>query len=535
MKKNPIIQKKKYHDVKKLFRKKYFSSYPINPKINLSLSPNHFQSDINKDNIISLQNNSNNNSAKINKKLKIKRKISNFTFKNDSNNKNGKKAKFLIDSTFNKSNIKKNIEFKEFSNYMYISHRQQEYCNKNNFNKFINRSNNNKNEFHNSNNPRNIKHKESHENFKYRIKNLNLLYDSLFGLEEESKTKIKNYKNKSKVLRKSIENKNLFQFNGINWKKSKNSKNNNISDINYKGYLNIIETNICIKKSKINNFNNSKDLNINKNRSCEGIYKKKTIIQKDNNFRTLKKNKKKFILVKKPKNNYSLYSKLLDYSPKSSKFKKYKLLINNNLSTDINYNIKNNFGSNAYGYKNKSIDIDENKNLRNKFYIVLREEKKKLKDDLIKKNIEEIRKNSYLRKRKYIKLFNDINKYFYEIKNIIEKIKKEDLLKDITAKINDDISYDTILNNEKSISIEHTFKSILNNGLFKSINMNSKNNSNENTSIIYNDFSFEDDKKDKSLISNNNMKNCLKIENKGNNILDISKKMNQNNNNCFIF
>ena len=63
--------------------------------------------------------------------------------------------------------------------------------------------------------------------------------------------------------------------------------------------------------------------------------------------------------------------------------------------------------------------------------------------------------------------------------------------------------------------------------------MNSKNNSNENTSVIYNDFSFEEDKKDKSLKSIN-FKNNLKIEN-GNNILDISKKMNQNNNNCFIF
>ena len=252
-----------------------------------------------------------------------------------------------------------------------------------------------------------------------------------------------------------------------------------------------------------------------------------------------KKNKKKFVLVKKPKNNSSLYSKLfpssqnLGYSPKSSKFKKYKLLINKNLSTDINYNIKKNIRSRIYNYKNKSIDINNSKYFKNKIYIILREERKKLKEDLIKKNIEEIKKNSNLRKKKYIELFNEINKYFYEIKNIIEKIKKEDLLKDITAKINDDISYDTILNNENSIYIEHTFKSLLNNGLFMSINMNSKNNSNENTSVIYNDFSFEEDKKDKSLKSIN-FKNNLKIEN-GNNILDISKKMNQNNNNCFIF
>ena len=540
MKKNSIIQKKKYHDVKKLFRTEYFNSYFISPKVNLSLSPNHFQSEINKDDMISLQNSSNNKSAKINKKskiVKIKRKTSNFTFKNDSYNKNDKKVNFLIDSIINNNNIKKNIEFNAFNNYMSISHRPQRFCNKKNCDKFINRINNN--EIHSFNRVRNIKHKESHENFKYRIKNKNLLCDSLFRLEEENKTKIKNYKNKSKILRKNIENKNLFQFNEMNWKKSKYSKKNNISDENYKGYLNINGPNIFIKKIKINNLNNSKNMNINKNRSCEGLYKKKSIMPESKNFCPIKKNKKQFILVKKPKNNSSLYSKLfpssqnLDYSPKSSKFKKYKLLVNKNLSTDINYNIKNNIKSRIYNYKNKSIDTNNSKYFKNKVYIVLREERKKLKEDLIKKNIEEIKKKSNLRKKIYIELFNEINKYFYEIKNIIEKTKKEDLLKDITAKINDDISYDTILNNDNSISIEHTFKSILNNGLFISINMNSKNNSNENTSVIYNDFSFEEDKKDKSLKSIN-FKNSLKIEN-GNNILDISKQMNQNNNNCFIF
>ena len=78
MKKNLIIQKKKYHDVKKLFRTEYFNLYFIIPKDNLSLSPSHFQSEINKDDMISLQNNSNNKSAKINKNSKIvksKRKI----------------------------------------------------------------------------------------------------------------------------------------------------------------------------------------------------------------------------------------------------------------------------------------------------------------------------------------------------------------------------------------------------------------------------------------------------------------------------
>lgn len=263
MKKNSIIQKKKYHDVKKLFRTEYFNSYFISPKVNLSLSPNHFQSEINKDDMISLQNSSNNKSAKINKKskiVKIKRKTSNFTFKNDSYNKNDKKVNFLIDSIINNNNIKKNIEFNAFNNYMSISHRPQRFCNKKNCDKFINRINNN--EIHSFNRVRNIKHKESHENFKYRIKNKNLLCDSLFRLEEENKTKIKNYKNKSKILRKNIENKNLFQFNEMNWKKSKYSKKNNISDENYKGYLNINGPNIFIKKIKINNLNNSKNMNI---------------------------------------------------------------------------------------------------------------------------------------------------------------------------------------------------------------------------------------------------------------------------------
>ena len=543
MKKNSIIQKKKYHDVKKLFRTEYFNSYFISPKVNLSLSPNRFQSEINKDDMISLQKSSKNKSAKIKKKskfVKINREISNFTFKNDSNNKNDKKVKFLIDSIVNNNNnIKKNIENNPLNNYMSISHRQQGFCNKKNCEKLINRRNSNNKELISFNKVRNIKHKESHENFKYRIKNKNLLCDPLFRFEEENKTKINNYKNKSRMLRKNLENENLFQFDGVNWKKSKYSKNSNISDENYKGYLNIKGPNFFIKKIKINNLNKSKNMNINKNRSCEGLYKKKSFMPEGKNFCTKKKNKKKFILVKKPKNNSSLYSKLfpssqnLEYSPKSSKFKKYKLLINKNLSTDINYNIKKNIRSRIYNYKNKSIDINNSKYFKNKIYIILREERKKLKEDLIKKNIEEIKKNSNLRKKKYIELFNEINKYFYEIKNIIEKIKKEDLLKDITAKINDDISYDTILNNENSIYIEHTFKSLLNNGLFMSINMNSKNNSNENTSVIYNDFSFEEDKKDKSLKSIN-FKNNLKIEN-GNNILDISKKMNQNNNNCFIF
>jgi len=538
---NAKTQKKKYHDIKKLFGKEYYKSYFINPKVNLSLSPyqNHIQSDTKKIDAISFQNNSNDLSAKINKKshiIKIKSKISNkpkTNIKNDSNNKNMKKIKLLIDSIINKSNnnINKNIEFNAFSNYMSISHRQKGYCSKKNSEKIINKSNFNNSEFVlNNNNTRNIKHKKSDMNLKYNIKNKNILCDSLFKIDKDNKIKMTNYKNENKII-KNKKNKNLF--NEISLGENKNKYNKSISNENYKGYINTVEANAFIKKIKINNINGSKNLYINKNKSFERIHKKISPIPKGKNFCSIKK-KKNYILVKKANNCSSLYSKLFPSSQNldfSQNYKKQNLLINDNLSNEINYKAKKNIGNRIYNYKNKSIDINNNKSLKNKFFFALREERKKLKEELIKKNIEEIQKKSNIRKQKYIELFNDINTYFNDIKNIIEKIKKEDLLKDITAKINDDMSYDSILNNENSISFEHTLKSILNSGLF--MNKNTINNSNENnTSIINNDFTFEEDKKDISLKSINVKNNILKNKDI---IPDIKDKIDQNNNNCYIF
>ena len=507
---NAKAQKKKYHDIKKLFGKEYYKSYFINPKVNLSLSPyqNHNQSDTKKIDAISLQNNSNDLSAKINKKshiIKIKSKISdkpNSIIKNDSNNKNMKKIKLLIDSIINKSNnnINKNIEFNVFSNYMSVSHRQKGYCSKKNSEKIVNKSNFNNSEFVPNNNTRNIKHKKSDMNLKFNIKNKNILCDSLFKLDKDNKIKISNHKNESKII-KNKKNKNLF--NEISLGENKNKYNKNISNENYKGYLNTIESNAFMKKIKINKFNGSKNLYINKNKSYERIHKKISPIPKSKNFCSIEK-KKNYILVKKA---------------------------NNNFCNEINYKAQKNIGNRIYNYKNKSIDINNNKSLKNKFFFALREERKKLKEELIKKNIEEIQEKSNIRKQKYIELFNDINKYFNDIKNIIEKIKKEDLLKDITAKINDDMSYDSILNNENSISFEQTLKSILNNGLF--MNKNTINNSNENnTSIINNDFTFEEDKKDISLKSINVKNNILKNKDI---IPNIKDKIDENNNNCSIF
>ena len=515
---NAKTQKKKYHDIKKLFGKEYYKSYFINSKVNLSLSPyqSHIQSDTKKIDSRSIKNNSNDLSPKIIKKshiIKIKSKISDkpkSNIKNDSNNKNMKKIKLLIDSIVNKSNnnINKNVEFNVFSNYMSISHRQKGYCSKKNSEKIVNRSNFNNSEFFPNNNTKNIKHKKSDMNLKFNIKNKNILGDSSFKLDKDNKIKMSNYKNESKII-KNKKKKNLF--NEISLGENKNKYNKNLSNENYKGYLNTIESKEFIKKIKINKFNGSKNLYINKNKSYERIHKKISPIPKNKNFCSIKK-KKNYILVKKANNSSSLYSKLFPSSQNldfSQNYKKQNLLINDNLSNEINYFAKKNIGNRIYNYKNKSIDINNNKSLKNKFFFALREERKKLKEELIKKNIEEIQKKSNIRKQIYFKLFNDINKYFSDIKNIIEKIKKEDLLKDITAKINDDMSYDSILNNENSISLEHTLKSILNNGLF--MNKNTLNNSNENnTSIINNDFTFEEDKKDISLKSINVKNNILK-------------------------
>ena len=152
-----------------------------------------------------------------------------------------------------------------------------------------------------------------------------------------------------------------------------------------------------------------------------------------------------------------------------------------------------------------------------------------MKEEEFKKNMKEIEINSNMRRKKYIELFNKINTAFYDIKKLIEQIEKEDLLKDITAKINDDKSYDSILNNENSITIEHTLQSILTNGLYFGKN----NNSNENSIIINNDFSFEENKKD-ILLKSINIKNNSIFENHNSN-LNSNFEENKNKENCFIF
>ena len=164
---------------------------------------------------------------------------------------------------------------------------------------------------------------------------------------------------------------------------------------------------------------------------------------------------------------------------------------------------------------------------------ILREQRKKMKEEEFKKNMKEIEINSNMRRKKYIELFNKINTAFYDIKKLIEQIEKEDLLKDITFKINDDKSYESILNNENSISIEQKFKSIINNGLFNNKNVKNKSYSENTTSIINNDFTFEEDKKDISLKSIDIKKNS--IFEKNNNISNTNNKIKNNEDNCFIF
>ncbi len=146
--------------------------------------------------------------------------------------------------------------------------------------------------------------------------------------------------------------------------------------------------------------------------------------------------------------------------------------------------------------------------------------------------MEEIKYNSNMRRQKYIHLFNIINNSFSDIKLLIEQIEKEDLLKDITAKINDDKSYDSILNNENSISIKQTFKSLFNNRLYFNKNGNN-NNSNDNTTIINNDCTFEEDKKDISLKSITIKDNIF--DNNNININTYSNEKNEDELNCFIF
>ena len=141
--------------------------------------------------------------------------------------------------------------------------------------------------------------------------------------------------------------------------------------------------------------------------------------------------------------------------------------------------------------------------------------------------------NSNKRIKKYTELFNKINNSFSDIKKIIEQIEKEDLLKDITLKINDDMSYESILNKENSISIEQKFKSILSNGLFNNKNRKNKSFSENTSSIINNDFTFEEDKNDIILKSIDIRTNSVLEKNKNySNTKNIIKKIEDN---CFIF
>ena len=265
---------------------------------------------------------------------------------------------------------------------------------------------------------------------------------------------------------------------------------------NNKPYLNTIESNTYVKKIKINNILNYKKFN--KNKSCESLYKKKFSSKNKKNRGFLKKKDIKYILFNSKNNSHSLYSEILSNIDNSNNLLKTERSKNIKNKTNNN-NIKKNISTiNNYCYKNKSIDVNNSNNsYRNKFFIIIEEQRKKLREEEFKKNMDEIKKNSIYRKNKYIQLFNKINNYLFDIQKIIEQIEKEDLLKDITSKINDE----TILNNENSISIEQKFKSFLNNGLFS--NKNARNNTfvENTTSVIYNDFTFEEDKKDISLKS----------------------------------
>ena len=542
---NEKIQKKNYHDIKKLFGKEYFKSYCfINPKVNLSLSPSpsHLQTSIKKKFITPSQNSLYNVSNKFNKNSQIIKISKNYSNKGNFNlrkakcNKTFKKTKLLIDSIINKSNNNPNKinDFSAFNNYMSISHRQSGYYKKKIDEKYIN---NNISDCLFNNFRKNINPKRGDKNINYtkKVKN-SILCDSLFKLNRENKIRMKNEKNKNKIMSKNNKNKNLLKLNGINT--DENNKNNNIyHNENNKYYLKKMATKNFLKKIKFNNINNLKNININKNKSYEYSYKKRLPISESKNHLDIKKNNKNYIQLKKAKNTQFLYSQLFSHSQNLNSAmnnKKKNLYLNTKTNnTNISKNFSNNIRNiNSYYYKNKSIDINNNKSFKYKLFLMLREERRKKREQLIKKNIEEIQKNSLLRKQRYIELFNIINKSFFDIKQLIEKIEKEDLLKDITLKINDDMSYDTMLNNENSISIEQTFKSILNNGLL--LNGNKKNNSyNENTSsIIDNDFTFEEDKKDISLKSIS-IKNNL-LESNNNFISNTRDRINENNNNCFI-
>lgn len=522
--KNAKTQKKKYNDIKKLFGKEYFKSYFIKPKVHLSLSPSseRFSSDNKKNEIISTINSSKNLTIKNNRNSQII-KIPNYKSNKNyfkltkENNQNFKKIKILIKSLINKStiNLNKNNDMSAYNNYISASQRSQNPEKKKNNENIIYLSNSNNNENIYNKNIKNIKQKQkqtdkniknnnikSSNNKIYKNNNKLFLCDSLFRIDRDNKIKQKNFKNKNKTFLKNQKSKKLLEF-----KLKKNSNEN--------------KKNILIKKIKVNNIVNNQ--NINKNKSYQYLVKNKSQITKFKKNNNNLGGKNNYLFSKKTNNSQSLYSQILQKRKESE----FPCFTEHNIKLNNKKNKNNNI--NNYCFKNKSIDINSNRSFKKRFFNILNEQRKKLREEEIKKNMEQIKFNSNLRKQKYIKLFNIINNSFSEIKKLIEQIEKEDLLKDITAKINDDKSYDSILNNENSISIEHTLKSILTNGLY----FGKSNNSNENSIIINNDFSFEENKKD-ILLKSINIKNNSIFENHNSN-LNSNFEDNKNKENCFIF
>ena len=520
MKNSKINQKKKYNDIKKICGKGYFKSYFIRPKANLSLSPStERMSDIKKNEIISNINSSNNASLK-NKDSQI---VSIPNQKTDSNyfkltkegNKNCKKAKILIKSLLNNNNnsLNQKYDISAYNNYISASQKKR---NINNKKKKDNNSNFSNSDYIYSKILKNIKKNKTDMNIKNNNNKTNknhkkVLCDSLFKMDRDSKIKQKNIKNKNKTILKNEKSKKELEYNVFNDKELK---------------ININKSNHFIKKIKINNIVNN--YNINKNKSYEYLYKKKSQIEKKRKtINNIKKDESNYFIYNN--NDYqSLYSKIfrkkndLDFPRLTDRSIKQNKQINN--INDINNN----------GFKNKSIDVNYNRAFKKNIFNILNEERKKLQKEEIRKKMEEIRINSDMRKQKYLQLFSIINDSFSDIKKLIEQIEKEDLLKDITSKINDDKSYDSILNNENSISIEQTFKSLFNNRIHLNKNINN-NNSNENTTIINNDFSFEEDKKDIPVKPNTIENNNNILDNNNNININSNFEKNENTINCFIF
>ena len=571
---NAKIKKNKYHDIRNLFGKEYFKSYFIKPNIHLSLSPstNRYDPDTKKDINTSKKISSNNLSSKENKMsqiIRISKNKSNINYsKLIKNDKNIKKKKILIKQLINKSS---NNDISPYNNSLSISHRQHDtdrnIIEKNPnisnddylYNKIINKINENQANIKLKSNNRNNNNKNIKKN---KNNNKKILCNSLFKAEKGSKNKLKNNKNENRNLLINKKSKKILNLNEININESRkyNKINNNKESLDKKKiYLNTIEPNV-VKKIKINN-NNLTDLKkINENKSFNSLNKNKFSLTKNKNNKNYKNALKKKViynLFNSTNNSSTLYSQIFQnsqlYTERNKKIKNnmgvkniknninIKGNINNNYcfknkSIDINNNTNFKVNINNYCAKNKSIDINNTSNFyKNKFLILLREEREKLRKIEFKKHMEEIEMNSNKRIQKYIELFNTLNNSFSDIKNLIEQIEKEDLLKDITQKFNDDMSYESIANKENnySISIEQRFKSILSNGLFNNINGKNKSFSENTSSIINNDFTFEEDKKDIFLKSIDIKTNSVLEKNK--NITNTKNIVKKNEDNCFIF